>query len=205
MSIVRPCSVADQEAGTRCVGALVEQVQVGSVVRIRNMLAPRPGFNPAGVSRDTGAELPIAIVEPGAPVREGLRRLTPRMPLGAALLGHRVGDVVRVQLQKMDASFEVLAIYGTAAVVPVPATGSPANDETVRIGSVVRVRDGDLLEWWRIVPPEEADALQRRLSVAAPLARALLGHRVDDQVPVQRPGDRSPVTILAVDAVGCWE
>jgi transcription elongation GreA/GreB family factor len=195
--------VADQEAGTRCVGALLERVQVGSVFRIRNMQAPRAGFNPAGVSRETGAELPIAIVEPGAPVREGLRRLTPRMPLGAALLGHRVGDVVRVQLQKMDVSFEVLAIYGPAAVVPVPATGSPANDES--IGSVVRVRDGDLVEWWRIVPPEEADALQRRLSVAPPLARALLGHRVDEQVRVRRPGDRSPVTILAVDVVGCWE
>jgi transcription elongation GreA/GreB family factor len=197
--------VANQEAGTPGVGALVEQVQVGSVVRIRNMLAPRPGFNPAGVSRDTGTELPIAIVKPGAPVREGLRRLTPRMPLGAALLGHRVGDVVRVQLQKMDASFEVLAICGLAEVVPVPATGSPANDETVRVGSVVRVRDGDLAEWWRIVPADEANAVERRLSEAAPLAQALLGHRVGDQVPVQRSGDRSPVTVLAVDAAGCWE
>jgi transcription elongation GreA/GreB family factor len=176
------------------------EVQVGSVVRIRHVPPHRPGVSPAGVGRDTGAELPIAIVAPGTPVREGLRRLTPRMPLGAALLGHRVGDVVSVRLQQVEARFEVVAIDGAGA-----PTLRPEHDATVRVGSVVQIRDGDLVEWWRIVPHEDANAIERRLSEEAPLARAVLGHRVGDQVRVQRPGGRSPVTILAVDVAGNWQ
>ncbi len=69
---------------------------------------------------------------------------------------------------------------------------------TVRIGSWVKVQDGQLTDDWRIVPPEEADAARRLISEEAPLARALLGHRVGDQVNVQRPEWRWPVTILAI-------
>jgi len=71
----------------------------------------------------------------------------------------------------------------------------------VRVGNVVRVRDGCLDEWWRIVPEHEADVLRRWISEGTPLARAVVGHRAGDVVDVAGPGGRHwPVTILAVEA-----
>jgi transcription elongation GreA/GreB family factor len=72
----------------------------------------------------------------------------------------------------------------------------------VRIGDVVHVRDGQLDEWWRIVPADMADVLRRWMSAETPMARALLGHRAGDVVRVDRPGGRSPVTILAIESPG---
>ncbi len=70
---------------------------------------------------------------------------------------------------------------------------------TVRVGSVVTVRDGELEEWWRIVPHDQADALRRCISERSPLARALLAHQPGDRVHVDQPGgQRWPVTIVAV-------
>ena len=70
--------------------------------------------------------------------------------------------------------------------------------ETVTVGSWVEVRDGQLEEGWRIVPAEEADAMRRRISEATPLARALLGHQVGEQVRVDGPEGRRLVSILSV-------
>lgn len=69
-------------------------------------------------------------------------------------------------------------------------------DETiVRLGSQVRIRDADGTETFRIVPPEEADALADRVSADSPLGRALLGHRVGDQVAFRAPGGALVVTL----------
>ena len=70
--------------------------------------------------------------------------------------------------------------------------------ETVTVGSWVEVRDGQLEEGWRIVPAEEADAMRRRISEATPLARALLGHQVGEQVRVDGPEGRRLVSILGI-------
>jgi transcription elongation GreA/GreB family factor len=68
------------------------------------------------------------------------------------------------------------------------------------VGSRVHVHDGELDEWWRIVPGQEADALRWWLSAETPMARALLGRRTGDEVQVDGPGQRRrPVTILAVE------
>jgi transcription elongation factor GreA len=75
-----------------------------------------------------------------------------------------------------------------------------AGQGTVRVGSSVEIRDGDVTERWRIVHDVEADALQRAISDASPLARAMLGHGMGDVVRVRVPGQRSyPVRILSVD------
>jgi transcription elongation factor GreA len=78
-------------------------------------------------------------------------------------------------------------------------------EDRVRVGSKVRVQDGSLDEWWRIVPSHEADASRRQISEDTPLAKALLGHGVGERVHVNCPGAIvSPVTILAVDSTGDW-
>jgi transcription elongation factor GreA len=70
--------------------------------------------------------------------------------------------------------------------------------DTVTVGCWVKVRDGQLEEGWRIVPPDEADAMRRRISTETPLARALLGRRVGERVRVDGPDGRRSVTILSV-------
>ncbi len=73
-----------------------------------------------------------------------------------------------------------------------------ANTDTIRVGSRVEIRDGELEEAWRIVDPAEADPGLRHISIETPLARALLGHQVGDQVPVQGPEAQLVVMIVHV-------
>jgi transcription elongation GreA/GreB family factor len=46
--------------------------------------------------------------------------------------------------------------------------------------------------------------MRRRISEETPLARALLGRRVGDQVSARTPGGRWEVTIVGVDSEGVW-
>jgi transcription elongation factor GreA len=73
-----------------------------------------------------------------------------------------------------------------------------AGDGMVRVGSLVEVRDGQFEESWRIVDAAESDPRRGRISEESPMARALLGRRAGDEVRVQGPEGRRPVTILRV-------
>src|SRR5207302_31508 len=53
---------------------------------------------------------------------------------------------------------------------------------------------------WRIVGPEEADARERRLSVASPLARELIGKQAGESVSVELPRGAAAFEIVAVGA-----
>ena len=71
-------------------------------------------------------------------------------------------------------------------------------DRTVKVGSLVRVRFPDGDEEYTIVGGEDADAISRRISRESPLAMALMGHGVGEQVKVRAPGGLRAVTILGV-------
>jgi transcription elongation GreA/GreB family factor len=176
-------------------------VEVGSTVRYRSARAAEERRSATSLrlaGDNVEGEQEVTIV--ASPGDVGLYRLTPRSPFAAALLGHQVGDVVEVVLEQVRASFVVTGINTVSAVGAEPARG----DGVVRVGSLVRVRDGELEEWWRIVPSHEADAMRRCISEETPFARALLGRRVGDVVPTQAPGGRWTVTILGVDSEGVW-
>ncbi len=68
----------------------------------------------------------------------------------------------------------------------------PANTEKVYFGAWVALEDEDGEEQrWRIVGPDEFDLGAGKLSVDSPLARALLGKGLDDEVTVVSPnGER---------------
>jgi len=185
------------------VDTLVKVVEIGSTVRYRSARAPeerRSAIVAQLAGADVESEHEVTIV--ASPRDVGLYRLTPRSPLAAALLGHQVGDVVEVVGEQVRAAFVVTGI-STPPAVPAEPAGS-GGDGVVRVGSLVRVRDGELEEWWRIVPSHEADAMRRCISEETPFARALLGHQVGDEVRTQAPGGRWTVTILGVDSEGVW-
>src|SRR5262245_39007687 len=189
------CSLkAVTDAGTdQGVGGMAEHdarmVAVGSSVRIRPLRRAAPRDEQAPASPCSAAPDVIVTIVPRG--EGGLHRLTPDTLLGRALLGHRPGDVVQVATEAGTVRYEVLAVARVAEAVDAEGPGSKRGvgtnaDLTVRIGDVVYVRDGDLEEWWRIVPADVADVRRRWMSAATPMARALLGHRAGDEVRVER-------------------
>ena len=88
-----------------------------------------------------------------------------------------------------------------AATLPLLVVQAPRCDGTVGFGCWVVVRDEAGTEsLWRIVGPDEADARSRRLSVASPIARALLGKRAGDTAIVELPRGHSELEIVGVSA-----
>jgi transcription elongation factor GreA len=64
--------------------------------------------------------------------------------------------------------------------------------DTVEVLSTVTfVEDGGPEETYRIVPPAEADPTAGRMSYESAIGRALLGHRVNDEVEVTAPSGSS--------------
>lgn len=72
--------------------------------------------------------------------------------------------------------------------------------KTVRLNSIVEVADLTLNKILKvqIVMPDCADVKNRRISVFAPLASALLGYREEDQVSWQVAGRKGELKILKV-------
>lgn len=68
----------------------------------------------------------------------------------------------------------------------------PEDTGKVFFGAWVEVEDDDgKVERFRLVGPDEADGSRGEISIDAPLARALLGKRVDDEAWVRTPnGER---------------
>ena len=75
----------------------------------------------------------------------------------------------------------------------------PADPEKIYFGAWVTLEDeGGEESTWRIVGPDEFDLARRATSIDAPMARALLGRRVDDEVVVQAPGGQKRYWVTAI-------
>jgi transcription elongation factor GreB len=79
--------------------------------------------------------------------------------------------------------------------------GQPPSDAArAFFGAWVTVEDDDGREHrWRIVGPDEFDMAPAYISMDAPLGRALLGKRADDEVTVALPEGPRSYTVVAVD------
>ena len=82
--------------------------------------------------------------------------------------------------------------FTSAQVVPVP------DGETVAIGTVVTIEQDDKARRLEIVGHDEADPQAGRLVFSAPLARALLGAEVGEEVEFPAPGKMVRVTAIEV-------
>lgn len=91
---------------------------------------------------------------------------------------------------------EIEAKVGRAEVIDI----STLSGDRVQFGATVSIVDEDTEaeSTYRIVGADEADANEGRLSIAAPLARALVGRKVGDSVEIETPGGRHTYEITAV-------
>jgi transcription elongation factor GreA len=73
--------------------------------------------------------------------------------------------------------------------------------ETITFGATVTVVDEDTEEKkvWQIVGEPEADAKKKRISIASPLARALVGKKKGDSVEVVTPGGAKAYEVVKVE------
>jgi transcription elongation factor GreA len=75
-----------------------------------------------------------------------------------------------------------------------------ASRGVVGMGSTVRfAEDGADEETYRIVGPTEADPKAGRVSYESALGKALIGHRVGDQVDIRTPSGGYSVRITAIE------
>jgi transcription elongation factor GreB len=76
---------------------------------------------------------------------------------------------------------------------------APSHPDRVFFGAWVSVEDEDGAELeWRIVGADESDVRSRAISVDSPVARALMGRRVGDEVTVKAPRGDVAYTITAI-------
>ena len=76
----------------------------------------------------------------------------------------------------------------------------PTDRKRVYFGAWVTLEDEDGKQArHRIVGPDEFDMNAGYISMDAPLARALMGKRLDDEVKVQLPGGEKAWVIVAID------
>lgn len=78
-------------------------------------------------------------------------------------------------------------------------SGPPDDRSRVFFGAWVRIEDEEGHETeLRIVGPDEIDPARRYVSMDAPLARALMGRRLDDEISVEVPGGRRTYLLTEV-------
>lgn len=80
---------------------------------------------------------------------------------------------------------------------------SKLSGDTVKFGATVTIVDEDTDEElsYQIVGQDEADVKDGRLSITAPLARALVGKTVSDSVEVPTPNGEKAYEILRIEFV----
>lgn len=76
---------------------------------------------------------------------------------------------------------------------------TPSDHNKVYFGAWVTVENDDGEEYeYRIVGPDEFDLAQRKLSMDSPLAKAMLGKQLDDEVVVTTPKGAQTYYVVAI-------
>jgi len=76
----------------------------------------------------------------------------------------------------------------------------PANKDKVFFAAWVTVEDDEGNEQrYRIVGPDEFDRHENYISMDSPVAKALLGKNLDDEIEVELPGGKKDLLIVAID------
>ena len=118
----------------------------------------------------------------------------------AAALGDRSENAEYIygkkRLREIDRRVRFLSKRLEALQVVYP---SPQQEGRVFFGAWVTVEDDAGKEHeWRLVGPDELDPARGHISIDAPVARALLGKRLDDEVTVQTPSGAQSYLVVAI-------
>ncbi|MGA7297958.1 MAG: transcription elongation factor GreB [Rhodanobacteraceae bacterium] len=86
--------------------------------------------------------------------------------------------------------------------IPTLKTGPerPQREDCIYFGALVTAHDAanDRQHQWRIVGPDETDARRGCISIDSPLARALLGRTLNDEVEVEVPAGAQCLRIQSI-------
>lgn len=128
--------------------------------------------------------------------KEGLEQIETELAAAkAAYSGAQVSGSIEADRTAMARATRDLRYWmarrGTAQLVEVEADGR------VRFGGTFTIeREDGRTQTWKIVGEDEADPAKGSISHVSPLARALMGKRVDDEAEVAG----QTVAVIAVDA-----
>lgn len=76
---------------------------------------------------------------------------------------------------------------------------APDNQDKIFFGGTVTLEDEEGMEYkWRVVGPDEFDLAEGKLSMDSPLAKAMLGKGLDDEISVQSPSGKKTYYVIAV-------
>jgi transcription elongation factor GreA len=144
-----------------------------------------------GGKQDLEATLPTLI----ARKREIKERLQSTKTYGDAADGGE-GSEAKNELIRLDRRIgEIEHMLRTAKVVDITE-----RDGTVRIGSLVTIRDPEgIEETWTIVVPAEASTRNRKISDQSPMGAAMIGKRVGDEARVCAPGGDVLYRIVTIE------
>ena len=108
----------------------------------------------------------------------------------AAALGDRSENAEYIYGKKQLREIDRRVRFLTRRLEELQVVDRPPEDRSrVFFGAWVRIESesGEEQQRWHLVGPDEFDLAKRRLSIDSPLARALLGKRVEDEVRVATP------------------
>lgn len=118
----------------------------------------------------------------------------------AAAMGDRSENAEYIygkrRLREIDRRVRFLTKRLEALTVVEP---NPAQEGKVFFGAWVKLEDEQgQLKIYRIVGPDEFDPKKNWISIDCPVARSLIGHKVDDEITVNTPNGKAYYYILAI-------
>ena len=171
-----------------------DQYRDEDVPEIRNPLPPgaRNYMTPAGAER-LQAELNGLISDERPKLAASVARFTSGKESGNA---DEMQDE-RLRLRKIDRRIEYLSRMGSLLEIVDPAE---QRSDRVVFGATVTVSDAQGKQrTYQIVGVDESDPEQGRLSWISPVAKALIGSRVDDKVAVVLPGGETRLRVRKIE------
>ncbi len=105
--------------------------------------------------------------------------------------------IIKQKIAVIERDMRYYAARIESAILTVP---QDKEHDTVLFGSKVTVEDGDgKISSFEIVGEDEADIQQNKVSYLSPLAEALIGSTVDDEVTWEKPMGLSILTIQKIE------
>lgn len=115
----------------------------------------------------------------------------------AALIALKEDETAKQKLAVVDRDLRYMSARLEHALIVDPAE---QDKSTVLFGALVTVEDeeGDKLQF-HIVGEDEADITQQKVSYVSPIAKALIGRKVGDNVTWQRPAGLLELDIIEIN------